>query len=138
MSNDFFTQIKTRREDAIAALDASTFAPAIRNHLIQLFRKAHAKDSGLTGVLVGMGCALGTGTYTGTLDGETRKDDARDWGNQVVTSPEVHAFLKAVNEYSGLLCPDLPYIDDITVADLTTTRAKKAAIHGPKGSRYRL
>lgn len=144
MQNDFFQTVANRRADAIAKLDADTFAPLIRNHLLQLFRAAHAKDKGLTGVLAAMGRAVPTGVFAAHDGDESSRDEASNWEpttNWQPNSPEVYAFLRAVHDYDSLLCNggsnDLPYIADITPADLITTRAKKAAIHGPRGSRSR-
>lgn len=148
---DFFKTIQDRRAEAIAKLDAETFAPLIRNHLVQLYRKAHAKDAGLLGVLVGMGRAFPRGDYLCKGDNEpnahpddkARLLDASDWlpGQYDSLQPkhaETLAFFVAVHEYADQLCHTLPYIDDITPADLETTRAKKSAIHGPRGLRVRL
>ncbi len=142
MSTDFFTQAAERRADAIARLDAETFAPLIRNHLLQLFRKAHAKDHGLTGCIVGMGLASATGRYLMAKrndEGEIQAGEARDWrfGGGAPMYQEAADFLAAVKNYSERLCDSLPYINDIALADLQTTRAKKAAIYGPKGLRAR-
>lgn len=144
MSTDFFTQTAKKRAEAIAEMDAKTFAPLIRNHLVQLFRKAHAKDKGLTGMRAIMGSAFADGTFTEYEEGqEPFKREASDWEPRNRGQPgaaDVLAFLQAVHDYDGLLynggANDLPYIDDITLADLETTRAKKGKVWG-KHSPYR-
>ncbi len=136
---DFFQQVKERRETAIAELDAEKFAPLIRNHLVQLFRAAHAKDSGLTGFSWVMGSGSADGVYSTIYDdGEkaTRRGLDYDPRNRDKPEhPETLAFLEAVREYVDRIYNGLPYAGHITLDDLTTTRAKKAAIHGPKRAR---
>lgn len=39
---NFFDTLSDKREVAFRELDETKFVPAIRNHLVQLFRKAHA------------------------------------------------------------------------------------------------
>jgi len=140
MTKDFFSEVAERRADAIAALDHETFAPLIRNHLVQLFRKAHTKDHGLTGCIVGMGVASATGRYLlaeRDEEGKIQATEARDYrfGGGAPMYQEVADFLLAVKGYCERLCDTLPYINDITLADLETTRAKKVKIYGPQGSR---
>ena len=139
MSN-FFDTITKRRADAIAELDEKTFAPLIRNHLVQLFRNAQAKDKGLKGVLCGMGTAIPHGIYSTHYDeadgGEALKEEARNWSMRP-DFPEVSEFFDAVAAYSDEYM-NLPDIGDITPADLETRGGKKAKIHSPKGLRDRL
>ncbi len=151
MSTDFFTQTAERRASAIAELDAQTFAPLIRNHLVQLFRKAHAKDKGLTGVVVGMGGCVPRGQYLSRGDEtpdahpddrEPRLYEASDWDADQYDMlqpkhPETLAFLDAVRLYDEALARFV-VCDDITLDDLQTTRTRKAAIYGPHGLRARL
>jgi hypothetical protein len=147
MPKDFFSQVAERRETAIAKLDAETFAPLIRNHLVQLYRAAHAVEPKLTGVLCAMGAAFPRGEYRAqsvsdpsekVTDKASEWDDKSDWQPIQPGRATVCDFFRAVREYEAYLCNGLPYINDITPADLTTGRAKKAAIHGPRGLRSRL
>ena len=138
MTKTFFDELADKREEAISELDRTKFGPMIRNHLVQLFRKAHAVEPRLTGVIVGMGRAFATGRYVVTdMDrdgkrrvGEPYDQDASDFGflggNPV--SNEVWDFLKAVEDYAGKLCNGLGYINDITLDDLKTRSSEKAKV----------
>ncbi len=137
----FFDQLAARRSDEIAALDAAKFAPAIRNHLLQLFRKAHAKDHALEGLAVGMGAATAKGRYLLAArddEGNLATAKALDWeyGAGAPMYQEVSDFFTAAKSYSDRISArhdDLPYIADITLADIETRGMKKAKIHGPRG-----
>lgn len=146
---DFFQTVQDRRAKAFDELDRKTFEPLIRNHLVQLFRAAHAVQPQLTGAIVGMGGAIPRGQYLSRGDKEPgahpedgpRMWDACEWDADRgamyhAAFPAVEAWLQAVRDYDQSLAHDLA-CDDITPADLVTTRAKKAAIHGPRGSRVR-
>lgn len=154
MKPSLFDKLATLRAARIEAIDAQEIAPRIRNHLLQLFRAAHAVEPGLTGVICGMGHADLCGEYMAKGDqeldahpddkGPLRRDaghwDESDTGTTCEPiQAATQAFFLAVSEYDGLVGGDrgLPYIDDITLDDLKTTRAKKAAIHGPRGLRAR-
>lgn len=138
MTKNFFDDLGEKRRDAFNELDRTKFGPMIRNHLVQLFRKAHAVEPRLTGVIVGMGRAFATGRYFVTdMDrdgkqrvGEPYDQDASDFsflgGNPV--SDEVWDFLKAVEDYASKLCSGLGYINDITLADLKTRSSVKARV----------
>jgi hypothetical protein len=125
----FADQIVARKQ----AIDAE-FAPKVRNHLVQLFRKAHAVDPGLTGVIAAQGSACATGHYTVTEDGEAWEKQAHEWSDRQIAKakPEVETFLAAVLDYSDHICAgkqdDLPYIEDITLDDLETRTAKRARV----------
>lgn len=138
---DFFETLTKRRADAIAKLDADTFAPAIRNHLLQLYRAAHAVEPTLTGIKTGMGGATPCGEYVKQYDdGETLTESATQWHAECMAQPkhsETRDFFAAVAAYSDAFMT-LPDVGDIAPADLVTGRAKKAAIHGPRGLRARL
>jgi len=108
------------------------FAPLVRNRLVQLFRKAHEVEPNLTGVAVGMGTATATGSYTITYeDGEQRQERGCYWHSdtRVKVHPSVNAFLAEVAAYSHRLCggrpDDLPYVSDITLADLPPPPRKR-------------
>jgi len=137
----FFSEVLADRDEAIAKMDREKFTPIIRNHLVQLFRKAHEVEPRLTGVTVGMGRATAKGVYTitdtegSTRVGDPRDQDARDFGYMggLPVHNEVLDFLRAVEDYSnclcggfGGLCDGLGYINDITLDDLVTNSSTKA------------
>lgn len=130
MSTDPLSRIAQRIADAKEAVDRE-FAPLVRNHLVQLFRMAHAVEPDLTGMVAGMGVASPTGTYI-REDGETQQ--ASDWrflGGSKAKHPTTEAWLAEVDAYSDRLCRhdehDLPYVRDITLDDLETPTTRKAA-----------
>lgn len=148
MSKDFFAQVADRRADAIAELDAKTFAPLIRNHLVQLFRKAHEKDGGLEGLWMGMGSATPKGCYLLAArddEGNIATANALDWGYKAGAPmyQEVADFFSAAKAYTDRICHPrayeaLPEVSDITPADLEPRRVKKARVWGPNGLRARM
>ncbi len=129
---DFFDNISKKREAHFSKLDQEEFVPKIRNHLVQLFRKAHVKEPGLTGMICGNGGAVATGTcfvYCGSV--ESGKISAQHWDSQSnleLKEPDIRAFLDAVNQYGSSIFSGLPYIDEITLDDLKTTRSKKSKV----------
>ncbi len=144
----FAEQIAARK----AEIDAE-FAPKLRNHLIQLFRKAHAVEPGLRGVEAYNGLAILRGEYLtqGERDPGAHPDDqkpttrdASDWTERNYQGlqpkrPEVAAFFLAVKEYEERTMIEgeghLPYIDSITPADLEPNTAKRAAVWRARQSR---
>ncbi len=132
-------KIAARLSDRKAVIDAE-FAPLVRNHLVQLFRAAHAKDNCLTGMSVGMGVASGCGLYAVVYDdGETGEYRATSWHPHNCAGAkhqEVTAWLAEVANYSDRICTGqsdaLPYVNDITLADLTTERVKRAKVWNRK------
>lgn len=134
MSDNFFDTVSEKRQSAFAELDKTKFGPMIRNHLVQLFRKARAVDTGLIGVIIGMGGISCKGTFMGRYDDEPNDvieieaNDYRYKGGFTVEHPEVEDFLEACNEYdeSGLAC-DVP-VADITLDDLKTRSSEKAKV----------
>ena len=137
MTKNFFDDLSEKRKDAINVLDTTKFGPAIRNPLVQLFRKARAVDSGLTGLIVGMGSISIQGTVYVRWDNDPEAGvvtiDANDYkyaGGFTVEHPEAESFLEACEAYdeSGLAC-DCP-IADITLDDIRTRRSVKAKIWG--------
>lgn len=122
-------RIAARKE----AIDAE-FAPLVRNHLVQFFRKAHAVEPGLTGVIVGNGIACVAGQYSVTENGDTWTRPGHEWSEMQIfkCKPEVEAFMTTVRDYSDRLCSRsadaLPYVSDITLDDLVTERSKKARV----------
>ncbi len=133
MNTDPLDRIAEQLAARKAALDAE-FAPKVRNHLVQLFRKAHAVEPKLTGLIAAQGTACARGEYSMTEDGETWTKRAHEWSATQITqpAPAVRAFLSAVAAYSDRICAgradDLPYIADITPADLEPNTAKRAAV----------
>ncbi len=138
--DQFAEQIAERK----AQIDAE-FAPKLRNHLVQLFRKAHAVDPKLTGLIAAMGRAVPTGQFLNkgdpssefAEDREPRLHDAGDWLAEQCDEyhplhPETLAFFEEVAAYDDRLCAqradDLPYVDDITPADLTPERVKRSRV----------
>lgn len=133
MTKTFFDNLAEKRESDIAMLDRTKFGPMIRNHLVQLFRKAHAVDDGLEGVLVGMGGISIQGTFRACYNddcsyAQITANDYKYMGGITVEHPEAEAFLKACEEYDecGLAC-DVP-IADITLDDLKTRSSVKAKV----------
>ena len=135
MTKNFFDDLGEKRRDAFNELDRTKFGPAIRNHLVQLFRKARAVDPGLMGLIVGMGDCSAKGTYYGRYDDdldvfaiEMDVGDFRYTDSRTCEHPEVAAWLNACYEYdeSGLAydCP----IADITLDDLKTRSSEKAKV----------
>jgi hypothetical protein len=136
--SDFFSKIEDRRSAEISVIDRK-YAVEIRNHIVQLFRKAQAKAPGLTGVLVGMGTATPSGTYETTYEdtGETVEVDACDWkyrGNVDPKHQEITEFFKVVDEYSDKYM-ELPCIGDITLDDLESRSAKKTELWKRRSNR---
>lgn len=129
MKENFFTTISDQRADRIAQADVAV-SHAIRNHLVQLFRKAHKDEPNLTGVVSGMGRATPRGCYAKEYeDGETLMANASNWSIKDRAQPvssNVRAFFQAVADYSDHICSGpyngLPYIQDITSDDLKTRR----------------
>jgi hypothetical protein len=123
MPKDTLSQIADDLEAKRAALDAE-FVPKVRNHLIQLFRKAHKVDPKLTGVNVGMGTACATGKYIRDEDGESVLARDREYiGGMKARHVETEVWLNEVHRYSSeFLCngraDQLPEINDITLKDL--------------------
>ena len=140
MTKNFFDDLADKREAAIAELDNTKFAPAIRNHLVQLFRKARAVDPELGDIAVGMGTATIKGTFLcrGDDEGEPGEDGPRqlsagDWAEDSCKDywpvhQETLDLLRAVNAYSDRLCDGLGYINDITLDDLKTRSSEKARV----------
>jgi hypothetical protein len=139
MKKDYFSEIAERRETAIAELDENTFAPMIRNHLVQLFRKAHAVEPTVTGIKIGMGGTAVGGEYVTVYDGgETLSKRCTQWDSKSCDQPkhpETLALFEAAERYQDNYM-ELPSIADITLADLETSRAKKSKVWG-KNSPYR-
>ena len=142
---DLFSQLANKRAAHIAEIDTLLIAPVIRNHLLQLFRAAHAVEPTLKGVLCGNGTAVIPGTYLKEYeDGESQSVQCCHWHEHDRAQPkhpETLAFMVAVYQYADRICSgrgdELPYINDITLDDLKTGRAKKAQVWGPRGLRNR-
>ena len=134
MTKNFFDDLGEKRRDAFNELDRTKFGPAIRNHLVQLFRKARAVDPGLMGLIVGMGGCSAKGTHYGRYDDEPNEViemDAGDFcysGGRTCEHSETADWLNACHEYdeSGLAC-DVPILD-ITLDDLKTRSSEKAKV----------
>lgn len=135
MTKNFFDDLGEKRRDAFNELDRTKFGPAIRNHPVQLFRKAHAVDPGLTGLIFGAGdCSIQGKVYVRWDDGpeaDAVKFGANNYkyvGGVTAEHPEAADFLEACEEYaeSGLAydCP----IADITLDDLKTRSSEKAKV----------
>ena len=129
MKENFFTAITERRANRIAQADVAV-AHAMRNHLVQLFRKAHKDEPRLEGAINCMGRAVPTGRYTKIYeDGKAFLECASNWHVKDRAQPasaNVRAFFQAVSDYSERLSggpyDGLPYIGDITLDDLKTRR----------------
>lgn len=136
MTKNFFDDLGEKRRDAFNELDRTKFGPAIRNHLVQLFRKAHAVDPELGDIVVGMGTATIKGTFLCRGDAPgvgPRQISADDWFEESPVEywpvhQETLDLLRAVNAYSDRLCDGLGYINDITLDDLKTRSSEKAKV----------
>jgi hypothetical protein len=140
MTKTFFDDLADKREEAIVELDRTKFGPMIRNHLVQLFRKAHTVDPELGDIVVGMGTATIKGTFLcrGDDEGEPGEDGPRqlsagDWAEDSCKDywpvhQETLDLLRAVAAYSDRLCNGLGYINDITLDDLKTRSSEKAKV----------
>lgn len=133
MSKDPLAQIAAHIAERKAAVDAE-FAPLVRNHLVQLFRAAHAVEPTLTGMTAGMGTATIDGEYTYVDEDGEHLTEANGWKHgsrkRDAKHDAVAEWLAAVADYSDRLCAELPYVDDITLDDLTTERSKRAKVWG--------
>jgi hypothetical protein len=124
---DPLAQFAERIAERKQAIDAE-FAPLIRNHLVQLFRKAHAVDPELTGAIFGMGAVSPKGFYI-CKDGE--KVLARDYFycNFEPEHAATKEWLATLSDYSeNYLCAQhngLPYVSDITVDDLLSSPVRE-------------
>ena len=141
----FFDDLGARREAEMASMDRRIYEPAIRNHLVQLFRKAHADDPELTGVLFGMGGFSIQGNYITAGDPTSEFPEEReqvfhpcnDWVPRIYDSHQPRSeatrlFFKTMEAYSqhaGTREDPLPLIDvDITLNDLESRSSKKAKV----------
>lgn len=126
--NSFFEDICNKRNELIASIDRIHIVPAIRNHLVQLFQKAHAVEPGLTGMDCGMGSVTVNGTYSPAGYPDSEFEDERNpdpfeawkWTERSVWQPkhpETLEWLGAVNEFANNFS-ELPDIGRITVKDL--------------------
>ncbi len=126
-NTDPLSRIAERIAAAKAAVDRE-FAHLVRNHLVQLFRLAHAIEPGLTGAKMGMGTAAASGTYTRTYEDTGERSPAQavywnaDSGEEL--PPAVLAWFEELERYSLCLCSrrgdELPEVRDITLDDILT------------------
>jgi hypothetical protein len=128
----FLDKLATLRAARIEVMDAQEIAPKIRNHLLQLFRAAHAVEPTIEGIIAGNGSAIVRGEYLALYeDNDTLPTRCTNWhedNGAQPKHPETRALLAAVAEYADNICAggDFPYIDDITLDDLTPASAKRA------------
>lgn len=129
----YFDKMNAKRERMIAEVDTK-LSVEIRNHLVQLFRKAHAADPGIEGLLCGMGGISIQGTFKAryTDEPETVVDrDCNDYkycGGVIVEHPEAEEFLEACEEYDSSCLAQTSPVDDITLDDLVSRSVKKAKV----------
>lgn len=121
-SMSFLKNINKERNQRVSQIDKDFTLPAIRAHLIELFKKAHAKDDRLTGVYVGMGTAIGVGEYACFYEEENeivyQKAFDFKYRGPLPMYKETIDFLQAVSDYSDLAVDYSNYIKDITLDDI--------------------
>ena len=122
MKSGALNEISQRLEARRKTLNEE-FAKEIRAYFIALFKEAHRVEPKLQGMDTAMGVASASGYYTATFENETENKRACNWSPKQLAKglPEVETFLAEVHDYSSRLLisrKSLPFIDDITVADL--------------------
>ena len=92
------------------------YSPIVRNHLLQLFRKAQKKDKKLESIRTINGAVFVNGTYL-CNDGEYRELCLRVYPDQyeeyLPKKIDTKNLFDAAKTYSDYLCNGLPYIETI-------------------------